>query len=113
MKFGFGHKTMKFGFWHKTMKFGFWCKMTDLVNVLFSKPIEVALVGQGEIREMTEEDFQKHVAALVTRRLEKPKRLAMLNAKFWAEILCQQYNFDRGTSRTRLSCLLVTVYDRH
>ena len=45
---------------------------------------------------MSEEDFQKHVSALVTRRLEKPKRLVMLNAKFWSEILCQQYNFDRG-----------------
>ncbi|XP_076461437.1 insulin-degrading enzyme-like [Babylonia areolata] len=50
---------------------------------------------EGEIRDMGQEDFKKHVSALVTRRLEKPKRLAVQNAKYWTEILCQQYNFDR------------------
>ncbi|KAL8568009.1 hypothetical protein ACOMHN_029184 [Nucella lapillus] len=52
---------------------------------------------EGEIQEMTEEKFQKHVSALVTRRLEKPKRLSMQNSKYWVEILCQQYNFDRDS----------------
>ncbi|XP_070209984.1 insulin-degrading enzyme-like [Littorina saxatilis] len=49
----------------------------------------------GELQDMSEEDFQKHVSAMATKRMEKAKRLVVQNAKYWSEILCQQYNFDR------------------
>ena len=45
---------------------------------------------------MNDEKFQKHVQALATKRMEKPKRLSGQNAKYWAEIVAQSYNFDRG-----------------
>nr|KAG5698799.1 hypothetical protein BaRGS_032218 [Batillaria attramentaria] len=50
---------------------------------------------EEELKKLSEEDFQKHVSALATKRLELPKRLAVQNAKFWSEIISQQYNFDR------------------
>ena len=45
---------------------------------------------------MPEEEYQKHVKALATKRLEQPKKLSTQNAKFWSEISSQQYHFDRG-----------------
>ncbi|KAG9344403.1 hypothetical protein JZ751_011073 [Albula glossodonta] len=47
------------------------------------------------VEEMSEEAFQKHVQALAIRRLDKPKKLAAECAKYWGEIISQQYNFDR------------------
>ncbi|XP_030604512.1 insulin-degrading enzyme [Archocentrus centrarchus] len=47
------------------------------------------------VEEMSEEDFQKHVQALAIRRLDKPKKLSAEGAKYWGEIISQQYNFDR------------------
>ena len=44
---------------------------------------------------MTDEDFEKHVEALATRRLELPKKLSRQNGYYWGEIVSQQYNFDR------------------
>lgn len=45
---------------------------------------------------MTEEEFERHREALAAQRLEKPKRLSALSARFWSEITSQQYNFDRA-----------------
>ncbi|XP_062374987.1 insulin-degrading enzyme isoform X2 [Sardina pilchardus] len=45
--------------------------------------------------EMNDEAFQKHIQALAIRRLDKPKKLAAECAKYWGEIISQQYNFDR------------------
>ncbi|XP_063047624.1 insulin-degrading enzyme isoform X2 [Engraulis encrasicolus] len=45
--------------------------------------------------DMNEEAFQKHIQALAIRRLDKPKKLAAECAKYWGEIISQQYNFDR------------------
>lgn len=45
---------------------------------------------------MTEEAFQKHIQALAIRRLDKPKKLSAECAKYWGEIISQQYNYDRG-----------------
>ena len=45
---------------------------------------------------MSEEEFQKHVTALSTKRLEKPKKLGTQCLQYWSEIVSQQYNFDRG-----------------
>uniref|UniRef100_A0A8C9VPF6 Insulin-degrading enzyme n=1 Tax=Scleropages formosus TaxID=113540 RepID=A0A8C9VPF6_SCLFO len=54
------------------------------------------------VEDMSEEAFQKHIQALAIRRLDKPKKLAAECAKYWGEIISQQYNFDRGKS---LPCL--------
>lgn len=48
------------------------------------------------IEDMSEEAFQKHIQALAIRRLDKPKKLSAECAKYWGEIISQQYNFDRG-----------------
>ena len=45
---------------------------------------------------MSAETFLKHVEALATKRLEKPKKLSSQNNEYWSEIESQQYNFDRG-----------------
>lgn len=51
---------------------------------------------EKSVEEMGEEAFQKHIQALTIRRLDKPKKLAAECAKYWGEIISQQYNFDRG-----------------
>uniref|UniRef100_A0A8C1J471 Insulin-degrading enzyme n=1 Tax=Cyprinus carpio TaxID=7962 RepID=A0A8C1J471_CYPCA len=50
---------------------------------------------EKSVEEMAEEAFQKHIQALAIRRLDKPKKLAAECAKYWGEIISQQYNFDR------------------
>uniref|UniRef100_A0A8D3C1V6 Insulin-degrading enzyme n=1 Tax=Scophthalmus maximus TaxID=52904 RepID=A0A8D3C1V6_SCOMX len=47
------------------------------------------------VEEMNDEAFQKHIQALAIRRLDKPKKLSAECAKYWGEIISQQYNFDR------------------
>jgi insulysin len=51
---------------------------------------------QDYIVEMTSEEFERHKEALAAQRLEKPKKLSALSARFWLEITSQQYNFDRA-----------------
>ncbi|XP_076831395.1 insulin-degrading enzyme isoform X2 [Brachyhypopomus gauderio] len=50
---------------------------------------------EKNMEEMGEEAFQKHIQALAIRRLDKPKKLSAECAKYWGEIISQQYNFDR------------------
>ncbi|XP_067276926.1 insulin-degrading enzyme isoform X2 [Pseudorasbora parva] len=50
---------------------------------------------EKSVEEMGDEAFQKHIQALTIRRLDKPKKLAAECAKYWGEIISQQYNFDR------------------
>ncbi|KAL3863624.1 hypothetical protein ACJMK2_005374 [Sinanodonta woodiana] len=58
--------------------------------------VEAFLASMNDyIGKLTEEEFQKHVAALATKRLEKPKKMTVQNDRYWAEIISQQYNFDR------------------
>ena len=45
---------------------------------------------------MSEEDFQKHIEAVATTRLEKPKKMSKQHAYFWREINTLQFHFDRG-----------------
>lgn len=45
---------------------------------------------------MPMEEFEKHKSALATKRLEKPKKLSAMAAKYWGEISSEQYHFDRG-----------------
>jgi len=44
---------------------------------------------------LTQEQFENHVSALATKRLEKPKKLSAQAARWWSEIISQQFNFDR------------------
>lgn len=55
---------------------------------------------EKSLEEMGDEAYQKHIQALAIRRLDKPKKLAAECAKYWGEIISQQYNFDRGESRS-------------
>ncbi|XP_056465442.1 insulin-degrading enzyme isoform X1 [Gadus chalcogrammus] len=58
--------------------------------------VEAFLVTmETAVGEMSDEAFQKHIQALAIRRLDKPKKLAAECAKYWGEIISQQYNFDR------------------
>ncbi|XP_069812626.1 insulin-degrading enzyme isoform X2 [Dendropsophus ebraccatus] len=50
---------------------------------------------EKSLEEMTDEAFQKHIQALALRRLDKPKKLSAECAKYWGEIISQQYHFDR------------------
>jgi insulysin len=40
-------------------------------------------------------EFHQHVEALAQNILEKPKRMSQRNGRYWSEIMCKQYNFDR------------------
>ena len=53
-------------------------------------------LNQDMLYNMTETEFNKHVSALATKRLEKPKKLLQQNNKYWTEIISSFYNFDRG-----------------
>ncbi|VDI53787.1 insulysin [Mytilus galloprovincialis] len=62
------------------------------------KRVEAFLNSMDDyIKEMTDEAFQKHLKALVSKRMEKPKKISGQNSRYWSEILSQQYNFDRET----------------
>nr|XP_057920921.1 insulin-degrading enzyme isoform X2 [Doryrhamphus excisus] len=50
---------------------------------------------QRSVEEMSDQAFQKHIQALAIRRLDKPKKLSAECAKYWGEIISQQYHFDR------------------
>ncbi|XP_063818112.1 insulin-degrading enzyme isoform X1 [Pseudophryne corroboree] len=50
---------------------------------------------EKSLEEMSDEAFQKHIQALALRRLDKPKKLSAEGAKYWGEIISQQYHFDR------------------
>ncbi|XP_066457093.1 insulin-degrading enzyme isoform X2 [Eleutherodactylus coqui] len=50
---------------------------------------------EKSLEEMTEEAFQKHIQALALQRLDKPKKLSAECAKYWGEIISQQYHFER------------------
>ncbi|XP_052772336.1 insulin-degrading enzyme-like [Mya arenaria] len=58
--------------------------------------IEAFLDSMKEtLKDMKEEEFQKHVSALSIKRLEKPKKMSTEYANYTSEIVSQQYNFDR------------------
>ncbi|CAB3224482.1 unnamed protein product [Arctia plantaginis] len=48
------------------------------------------------LKNMSEEEFCKHRAALAAQRLEKPKRMSSKASQLWSEITGQVYNFDRA-----------------
>jgi len=67
--------------------------------------IEAFLAKMGsEILDgsLTQEQFDNHVKALATKRLEKPKKLSAQAARWWGEVVCQQFNFDRDVVETEV-----------
>jgi len=58
--------------------------------------VESFIEGLEESLEaLSQEEFQAHVDALATKRLEKPKKLSVRNGRYWSEILSQHFNFER------------------
>lgn len=47
------------------------------------------------LENMSEQEFETHKTALATKKLEKPKQLKKLTARYWQEISTRLYNFDR------------------
>lgn len=47
------------------------------------------------LQDLCDEDFIKHVNALVTKKLEKTKNINEQNDKYWSEIDSNTYNFNR------------------
>lgn len=45
---------------------------------------------------MSDEEFEQQKTGLITRLLEKPKTLGGRSRRFWNEIECRQYDFDRS-----------------
>lgn len=48
------------------------------------------------LRELDEKEFNHHVNALITKILEKDKRLKKESMRYWREITSRQYKFDRS-----------------
>lgn len=55
------------------------------------------------IKDMSQEEYDKHVSALAAKRLEKSKKINEQNMKYWSEILSNTYNFDRD--EIEVACL--------
>ncbi|XP_067928601.1 insulin-degrading enzyme-like [Watersipora subatra] len=63
--------------------------------------IEAFLASVEELLEnLTTADYEKHVAGLITARLTKPKKLREQHARYWNEIVCENYLFDRDEIET-------------
>ena len=45
---------------------------------------------------MTDEEFHTHAEALITTKLEEPKKMSKQSDIYWNEISSHQYHFDRG-----------------
>ena len=52
------------------------------------------------IGAMSDDEFETNKQGLIAKRLEKPKKLSERANKYWNEIVCQQYNFDRDEVET-------------
>ncbi|PIO70585.1 peptidase M16 inactive domain protein [Teladorsagia circumcincta] len=55
-----------------------------------------------DIAIMPQEEFEKQKTGLITRLLEKPKTLGARSRRFWNEIDCRQYDFDRNNSEVEV-----------
>ncbi|RCN36619.1 peptidase, M16 family [Ancylostoma caninum] len=57
---------------------------------------------RGDIVKMSDEEFEQQKTGLITRLLEKPKTLGGRFRRFWNEIECRQYDFDRNDSEVEV-----------
>ena len=63
--------------------------------------IEKFMLSMREhIDKMSEEEFETNKQGLIEKRLEKPKKLSSRANKYWAEIISQQFNFERDELET-------------
>ena len=68
-------------------------------------------IFQKYITDMSDDQFKDNIEALTARRLEQPKTMLSQNAKYWSEIVSQQYNFDRGgQSNENMMSFLFTFF---
>ncbi|KHJ91514.1 hypothetical protein OESDEN_08624 [Oesophagostomum dentatum] len=58
--------------------------------------------SRDEIVKMPDSEFEEQKAGLITRLLEKPKTLSGRSKRFWNEIECRQYDFDRHESEVEV-----------
>ncbi|KAK3939917.1 Metalloenzyme, LuxS/M16 peptidase-like protein [Diplogelasinospora grovesii] len=57
--------------------------------------IEAFLVSMATaIREMSDEEFEKHKRSLIVKRLEKPKHLDQETSRHWSQIQSEYYDFE-------------------
>ncbi|KAJ1369784.1 hypothetical protein KIN20_031344 [Parelaphostrongylus tenuis] len=57
---------------------------------------------RDDIVSMSDEEFEQQKTGLITRLLEKPKTLGARSRRFWNEIQCRQYDFDRNLSEVEI-----------
>ncbi|KIH45788.1 peptidase M16 inactive domain protein, partial [Ancylostoma duodenale] len=57
---------------------------------------------RGDMIKMSDEEFEQQKTGLITRLLEKPKTLGGRFRRFWNEIECRQYDFDRNDSEVEV-----------
>lgn len=57
---------------------------------------------RDDIVSMSDEEFRQQKTGLITRLLEKPKTLGARSRRFWSEIQCRQYDFDRNFSEVEI-----------
>lgn len=57
---------------------------------------------RADLVTMSDEEFEKQKTGLITRLLEKPKTLGGRFRRFWNEIDCRQYDFDRNNSEVEV-----------
>ncbi|MCP4489108.1 MAG: hypothetical protein GY820_17615, partial [Gammaproteobacteria bacterium] len=51
--------------------------------------------ARSDLESMEEAELEEHRQALITRKLDRPRRLSSLAGLYWGEIQSQQYHFDR------------------
>ena len=95
------------------------CVQSDRSPEYVDRRIEIFLHSLGDsLASMDEVEFSRHVEALATNRLEKPKKLRVRNGIYWYEILNQHYNFDRDEIEVSLLRSLskediINFYNKH
>ena len=62
--------------------------MKDILSLLFDV--------QEALRSMPKEKFEQHKTALSVERTVKPKTLSEECHKYWKELQCSEYHFNRG-----------------
>jgi len=63
--------------------------LDERIEIFFQTSLEM-------LQNLTQEDFQKNINALIVQTLEKDKRLAQETTRFWEEIITRKYEFDRA-----------------
>ncbi|CAG0887165.1 unnamed protein product [Cyprideis torosa] len=76
------------------------------------------LQAKTTLEQMSDQDFQFHVEALATRRLERPKTMRSFASKMWSEIYQRYYFFNRDERevahlRTLRKKDILQFYDTH